>query len=371
MRKSKIIKSFVLIGILTSLVNLQGQTLSDKLYEDIKDNQLDEISRIEAAFIISGAEDGQRLKQGIKWFQNLLADVQTKNIIEFEKIPSAERVFLYLHTTWLKDYKEKSTTLFDILERREFNCVSATVLYNLTCEELGLATYAFETPTHVYTIFPNFTERVMVENTTSMGFNIMKNLKSYSQYLKRYYPDQKSLKIGLDRLYYYENSKGREINNTELLGLIGYNLAIFNAQSRKYDKAYQYVELAQLFNGDSRSNREFEISLYYRWGKQLFDAKRFYDAFEVIADGFFRYPENADFKKNCRSAYIRALDELWKEKNWARTEMLIYEMDDLEIRAERETQAQQNILRNWINYFRLHKKQEDAKLALKLLNDYS
>ena len=234
------------------------QTLSQKLINDIEDGQLDNFSSIEAALIISGADNKSRLRQGLYWFNNLIKDIEEKNLIGFDKIPSAEKLFIYFHTTWLKEYKKKATTLFDILERKEYNCVAATVLYNLTCDELGLTTHAFETPTHVYTIFDNIAERVMVENTTSMGFNIMKNLNSYSKYLLQYYPQKQALKIGLDRLYYYENSRGREINNTELLGLICYNLSLFNTEKKNYEKAYHYVELAQLFNQDSRSNIKFE-----------------------------------------------------------------------------------------------------------------
>jgi len=42
----------------------------------------------------------------------------------------------------------------------------------------------------------------------------------------QYYAENEALKIGLDRIYAHENANGRKITNTELLGLIAYNLAI-------------------------------------------------------------------------------------------------------------------------------------------------
>ena len=361
-------KATILLILLNSISF--SQSLRQQLYNDILDGELNQFSDIEAAFIISGADSQSKLQQGLNWFNSLLQDIEEKNLIEFDKVASAEKLFLYFHTSILKKYREKATTLFDIKEKGEFNCVSATVLYNLTCDELGLSTHAFETPTHVYTIFSNFTDNVMVENTTSMGFNIMKNLKRYSQYLARYYPEKLTLKIGLDRLYYYENSKGREISNTELLGLICYNLAIFNAKLKNYAKAYSYVELAQLFNQDSRSNRKFEISLYYRWGKQLFNTSKYYQAFELMADAFYRYPENDDFKKNCRLMFTKALHQLWKNKDWEKTESIILEMDDLKIIGERETIYQKKVLNDWIRFFLGRDKSDQARRAVQLYDTF-
>ncbi len=346
------------------------QTLSQQLAQDISDGELNDFSRIAAALIISGADSNAQLQQGLAWFNELVQDIQTKNLIGYDRIPSAEKLFLYLHTSWLKDYQLKATTLFDILEQKEYNCVSATVLYNLLCDEVGLSTEAFETPTHVYTIFTNITQQVMVENTTSMGFNIMKNLQRYSQYLLQYYPQNEALKIGLDRLYAYENANGRRINNTELLGLICYNLAIFNAEEKNYEKAYGYVELAQLFNTDSRSNQKFEISLYYRWGNELFKSKKFYNAFEVTADAYYRYPDNDDFKKNCRNAFVNALRQLWQEKNWEKTEAVILEMNDLNILSKRESAAKKAVLNDWINFLSIQQRLEKAERANELYKNF-
>ncbi|UCE06066.1 MAG: hypothetical protein JSW07_21175 [bacterium] len=347
-----------------------SQTLSEQLSQDINDSQLGQFSRIEAAFIISGADSNFQLQKGLQWFNDLLQDIRAKNLIGFDKIPSAEKLFLYLHTSWLQDYQKKATTLFDIMQRKAYNCVSATVLYNLLCDAVGLSTEAFETPTHVYTIFTNITQQVMVENTTSMGFNIMKNLQRYSQYLLQYYPQNEALKIGLDRLYGYEHSNGRTINNTELLGLICYNLAIFNTENKNYEKAYYYVKLAQLFNADSRSNIKFEISLYYRWGGELFKAKKFYDAFEVTADAYYRYPDNDDFKKNCQNAFINSLQQLWMNKDWEKTESVILEMSDLEILTKRESTIQKRILKSWINYLSIHQQVNKAERAKEIFKNY-
>ncbi|MDZ7332627.1 MAG: hypothetical protein ONB31_11665 [candidate division KSB1 bacterium] len=348
-----------------------SQPLSQRLIEDLSDGQLNGYSRVEAAFIVSGADSADRLEQGINWFEGLMSDIRSKNLIGFDRIPSAEKLFIFLHATWLKNYQLQATTLFDIMEHRAFNCVSATVLYNLLCDELGLSTEAFETPTHVYTIFSNVGQRVMVENTTSMGFNIINNLQRYSQYLLQYYPQNEALKIGLDRLYAHENAHGRPINNTELLGLICYNRAVFQAEQKNYQRAYEMVKLAQMLNSDSRSNRRFELSLYYRWGKALFQDKKFHDAFVVMADALSRYPDHDDFKHNCQIAFIHALTELWLAKEWEKTLGMIERMNELNIMSHRERNSQKLVLNDWINYFATQMLDTELLRAKELLEKYS
>ncbi len=342
------------------------EDLLEKLQKDMADGDLRKFSLIEAAFILSGAETKGKLMDGMHWYDSLLIDIREKNLIQFDRSISAERLFMYFHSLVLREYREGATTLFDIKEKGEFNCVSATVLFNLTCEELGLSTSAFETPTHVYTIFTNVTERLMVENTSSMGFNIMKNLKQYSRYLARFYPKNEALKIGLDRLYYYENSRGREITNLELLGLICYNKAVMHARRQEFERAYRFVQLAQLFNSDSRSNERFELRLYYRWGKQLFEKREYLRAFEVMADAAYRYPENENFEKNCRLLFSRSLEQLWKEKDWSKTEEVILEFDDLEIGTRNEQMMRNYILDQWILYWQNQKDKKRLNQAKQL-----
>ncbi len=350
---------FILTSILVLLTLLwkppilhSATDLRTSLYSDIEDGHLTLYSPIEAAFIISGTISHDSLRTAIQWYNGLLEDIQQKRLIDdFERESSAEKLFHYLHTTWLKTYQRESTTLLDIKHRKNFNCVAATILYNYLCDDLGLSTMAFETPTHVYTIFTNFGDQVMVENTSPFGFNIIKNLQNYSRYMAMYYPENDIYKIGLHRLYAYENSKGRKINNLELLGLISYNQAIFSADKNNYEQSYEFVLMAQLFNEDSRSNEQFEINLYFRWGKQLFDTRRYYDAFEVFADANYRYPDDANFRKNCLVAFHRTLEIAWRKKDWATAKTVIEEIEELDILDRGDKQNTEHHLLQWGHYF--------------------
>jgi hypothetical protein len=338
------------------------------LEQDISDGYLDDYSKIEAAFILSGITDPDSMPHYLDWYDELLAKIKSFTFNYDDPVGSARTVFMYLHSTWLKKYAEESTTLADIVRAKEFNCVAATILYNILSEDLGWSCKAFETPTHVYTLLNDFGRDLIVENTSSMGFDILKNLKAYSQYLAKYYPENDVLKIGLDRLYYHENSKGREITNTELLGLLAYNRAYLAKKNHEYKQAYDFVLLAQEFNRDSRSNVNFEIGLYFNWGGQLFKNKDFTEAFAVYADGYYRYPENDVLLKNTFASFYNAQNINWEKKNWSETARLIEEMNDLQVINEQDQKNIRQLLIQWLQYFTNKKDRysiEDVKKYLK------
>jgi tetratricopeptide (TPR) repeat protein len=323
----------------------------NSLTDDIADGYLDDHSKIEAAFILSGVSGPDSLQHYVDWYNRLMEKVRDLPLRHDDPVGSAKTVFLYLHSAWLKTYALESTTLTDIARNREYNCVAATVLYNIVCEDLGWSSRAFETPTHVYTIFDNFGQNLVVENTSTMGFNIMQNLKAYSRYLAQYYPESEVLRIGLDRLYYHENSRGRMITNTELLGLLAYNRAYLAKKNHDYEAAYELILLAQQFNSDSRSNVNFELSLYYTWGKELFKQERYTDAFAIFADGYYRYPRNEDFLNNTFVTFYRALEVHRENKNWPETRRLVREMQALEVLQEQDVEQIRRVLSSWLYFF--------------------
>lgn len=282
-------------------------SLEDSLRLDIEDGRLDAFSKIEAAFILSGVDDPDSLKACVDWHEDIVQTIEDFRFRMTDRAGSARRVFAWLHGAWLVRYDAQATTLTDVRDRRTYNCVSGTILFNLTCEALGWSTDAFETPTHVYTFFNNYTERIPIENTSPMGFDIMKNLGEYSRFLLQYYPGNRAARIGLDRLFAHENGKGREINNTELLGLLAYNRAFFARKDGRFERAWDYVLLARRFNRDSRSNVDFEIGLTFEWGSALLKNGKNLSGFEVFAGGFRRFPDIGDLRLNARAAFFRFL----------------------------------------------------------------
>ncbi len=348
--------TFLILSITSS--SFSSGNLLDQLEKDIENYRLERFSKIEAAFILSGAETRDSLRFYTDWYYDLVRTVKGFDLDMFDRPGSAGKVFSYLHTKWLVKYEEKATTLVDVVKYQRFNCVAGTILFNLICEELGWTTEAFETPSHTYTVFSNFTEQIRVENTIAHGFDIMKNLRAYSRYLLQFYPRERQLQIGLDQIYAYENSNGRPIDNTELLGLLAYNRAYFARQEGDYKKAYEFVLLAQKFNRDSRSNINFEKNLYNTWGKKLFDQQRYRESFSVFADAAYRYWDDNHFANNCRFAYYKAQEEHWQQKDWSSFRQLVEEISELDVLNDKDWQNMQHHQKAWTAYAREHFSQQ-------------
>jgi hypothetical protein len=347
-----------------------GGSLEDRLARDIADFELDDFSHQEAAFILSGVQDADSLGFYLAWYDGVLEGARTVIADYSDRVGSANRVFHYLHARWLKNYRLEATTLLDIVHGKTFNCVSATILYNLLCGDMGWSTEAFETPTHVYTIFNNFTQNIMVENTSPIGFNIIQNLQAYSRMLAQYYPDNQAFRIGLNNLYLHEQSRGRRIDNTELLGLLAYNQAFFARKKGDFERAYEGVLLAQNFNRDSRSNQQFEMNLYRDWSRKLHETGRYSEAFRVLADAAYRYPGELDFTKNLRTSFILAMKAFWDLKDWQGSRDLAYRYLDSDALNPQGDAVLAGLFKEWSAFLKSRGLQLEAGQSEELARDF-
>ena len=94
-------------------------------------------------------------------------------------------------------------------------------------------------------------------------------------------------------------------------------------------------------------------------------------AFAVFADGFYRYPDNEDFRKNTFTSFYRSLKINWKNKDWAESVRLIEEMVILDILKEQDHQNLQNILKNWYHYFNRKDDRQSSEQVKQYLEMFS
>jgi len=78
--------------------SLRAERIS--LEDDIADGYLDEYSKIEAGFILSGITDPDSLTRYVEWYNNLLEKVETFPFEFNDPVGSARTVFMYLHSSY-------------------------------------------------------------------------------------------------------------------------------------------------------------------------------------------------------------------------------------------------------------------------------
>ncbi len=180
--------------------------------------------------------------------------------------------FIYqtIHSRFFKKY-ETENRFHEIIENGNYNCVTATALFALFFEELGIPYSIKEEPTHVYLVAYPGAENIMIETTTpAFGFlafdsnfktNFVNNLK-----------DQKIIGISeitnsstdaLFNKYYFSNV---DITLEELIGIHYANDGLFKRDHQDMKGAYEQIKKALLFYPGQRN--EFLLLSFSVWQLQ-------------------------------------------------------------------------------------------------------
>ncbi len=129
----------------------------------------------DAALIASGFETPSTLRSARARFESIASPL----VEQLRAIPGererAKKLLEALHQKGglLGEYDARATTLSEILDRRRYNCVSASVVYNLLAERLEIEPFAQLLPTHARTVlrFGAQQKPLIVETTSADGFD--------------------------------------------------------------------------------------------------------------------------------------------------------------------------------------------------------
>jgi tetratricopeptide (TPR) repeat protein len=165
-------------------------------------------------------------------------------------------VYDKVHNPLLKKY-ELENRFHEIFSSGNYNCVTATALYALVFDQLGIPYEIKEEPTHVYLLgFPN-KENIIVETTAPLfGYvtfsedfkmRFISNLKK-QKVIGNEEAEKKSTEELFNK-YYFKNEK---ISERELIGLHYMNDALFKKDHGNWREGYYQLEKAYLFYPSQR-----------------------------------------------------------------------------------------------------------------------
>ncbi len=97
-------------------------------------------------------------------YQNLLATLQGEVASKKDEKQKIKSIYKAVHKTWLKKYEEKNE-FSHIFTKGAYNCVSATALYAMLLQDLGIPYAIKEAPTHVYLLAYPQSKRILLEST--------------------------------------------------------------------------------------------------------------------------------------------------------------------------------------------------------------
>ncbi len=145
------------------------------------------------------------------------------------------------------------STLADLLERKAYNCVSATLLYAFLLEEVGMPYTIYATHTHTYIIVHTSKGDVLLEPTALRG-GILTNASRIARQIEAYNAESQQVGIALSDSISTEN---RSISLNQLAGLHFYNLFLKHYQAKEYEMAARAFKKALFLYQDAPEIRLF------------------------------------------------------------------------------------------------------------------
>lgn len=204
----------------------------------------------------SASMNEQKAASVAQQINTIVASLRSEGLEKKKADKKIKIIYDKVHSQVLKKY-ELENRFAEIFQTGNYNCVTATALYALVFNQLGIPYQVKEEPTHVYLISYPEKENILVETTTPMFGYV-----TFSEEFKaRYVSNLKNQKIvgaeeasagNIDQLfnkYYFKNEK---ISLTELIGIHYMNDALFLKDHGQWKEGYKQLEKAYLFYPSTR-----------------------------------------------------------------------------------------------------------------------
>ncbi len=163
-------------------------------------------------------------------------------------------LFELLHNDHLKKYKDEAY-IARLFKHKEFNCVTAVILYQMLCADLGLSIKLYETPFHVYiTADIPGKKNIKIELTDPVdGFDMKQDISDYIEYLIDYklITKEELLEKGSAAIYNETITDTRVIKPIDLIAIYYANLAYYCYYEGRTFDAYRFIKKSVSVSPDS------------------------------------------------------------------------------------------------------------------------
>ena len=289
-----------------------------KLLADAKHGRFATIPFAEAALIASGVTEPAQRRRYLERLAALETQASAAVGNTASPLERGERLLAWLYSgagplasvapRKRPKYKPSQTSLAVLLDSGSYNCVSATVIYNLIGRRLGLNLRAIEVPTHVFSILDLGDQRVDVETTTPRGFNPVRDKQALQEFQEM---------TGFVYIPARQRKKQRDIDEAALIGAIFYNRGVDAFRSKRHGEAFRYSVLAQRLDpllAGASGNANAALS---RWAGEAAAAGDIDLALEIVDRHVPALADRGTETKMILIAYQYRAAQASKARDWA------------------------------------------------------
>lgn len=258
--------------------------LEQRLIDDSQDRFLSQMSLLEAAVIASGATSQEEVDSVVGKLQAQLQPIQTRVSQIKDQKQRGQALLRALHEDVFGEYKETATTLLDLTQRNQYNCVVATLLYNYSAQQVGLIVKAVIIPSHVYSLVFSSSGVAEVETTSPNGFDPDRSSRAYLSFLAERGLSRSHLAMGQEGDSSGETQLAVEIDNLTLVSLILSNRGLNAFDSGKPALAYSLFSRSHKIAEQERADqlRAHEASIVNGMALKAAEQKRFDHAIRLL-----------------------------------------------------------------------------------------
>lgn len=197
------------------------------------------------------------LKQFEDKIDRTLQEIHSSGALKKKNDKKVKFIYQTIHEQFLSKYEEENR-FYEIIKTGNYNCVTATALYALFFEKLGIPYAIKEEPTHVYLVaYPN-TENVLIETTTPLSGFLTFNTEFKNNYInvlkkQKIIGGAEVTASNVDELFnkYYFGKES--ISLTQLIGIHFLNDGLFKRDHEDISGAYEQIKKGYLYYPNTRS----------------------------------------------------------------------------------------------------------------------
>ncbi|MGL5721560.1 MAG: hypothetical protein ACRCY4_04085, partial [Brevinema sp.] len=143
----------------------------DNHLEDVMLSDYNGVSPVEAALVASGVPE-QNISRYVSEFKRWESEIRTSLPPNATQYTIAETILNYIHKNVFSRYNLNSTTLLEVFQNGQFNCVSSTIVNGLLLQAFGIEVKGVVLPSHIYLLAVLDGKPTEVENTIAQGLQI-------------------------------------------------------------------------------------------------------------------------------------------------------------------------------------------------------
>ena len=287
-----------------SLVPAFSSPQEEKLVRELASKKLHSFSFLDAALIASGAQQNGLAAYKQK-YQNMLEKIRRDlPLLGLDDMGKAAKIYELMFKHSMSAYKSEETTLLEILNDGSFNCVSASLLYNLIAGEFGYETRIVVVPGHVYSQVRVGKDWIDAETTSSSGFNPLRTRETTIP----------------GRIFIDDRSGGGTkvlIPTDRLIALLYYNRGTLAHNQKNYEASVALLVRALYIFPEHFESQENLMASMIEWARRESDAGRSDLALSICAEAEQAFGQQKDILQMRDAIVLISADTAAKNGDFA------------------------------------------------------